>query len=385
MRKRIALALALLLLTLPILSLAQEATPTEEGDLAVETATPDGAADESGEAEDMAAASPVDEPIRELADESSEATGEPADAGQVADKALELTALIARAINLGATPFDGAPDAETAWALTYAALEQGAVKGLEDGTVTLEDLNAAYGQIFSEGELPGMPSDFSLLALESGVYHQTSDPGDVGYAPYLVGAAEAEALVTAEVAVMAVDSQSPEDLTALIAVTLTPDDASPFGATLSGFSPIIGAPAMTKAEATATLKKYKNITYIADNVLDGKYSTCWAYPVEDKGAVITLSSEEPQTVRGIRLTPAYAKSEKVAQTNNRVKAIHVALSDGSAYDFSVQPDLSGAQFDRFASFAFDGTHEVTWVSVQVTEVYPGDKYEDTCISEIALF
>ena len=303
----------------------------------------------------------------------------------MADKALELTALIARAINLGAVPFDGAPDAETAWALTYAALEQGAVKGLERGVVSPEGLQAAYSQIFSEGELPDMPTDFSLLSLEGGAYHQTSDPGDAGYAPYLVNAAVSEDLITAEAAVMAVDSQCPEDLTALLAVTLTPDDASPFGATLSGFSPVIGAPAMTKAEATATLKKYKNITYIAENTLDGDLTTCWAYPAEDEGAVITLSSDVPQTVRGIRLTPAYAKSEKVALTNNRVKAIHVALSDGAAYDFTVQPDLSGDLFDRFASFAFDGTHEVTWVSVQVTEVYPGDKYEDTCISEIALF
>lgn len=378
MRKLIALTLALTLLALPILSLAQDDAQSEEGDLAVEAAAPDEAVAIDGAAADLVTTDNASEQF-------AKPTGEPVDAGRVADKSLELSALIARAINLGAAPFDGAPDAKTAWALTYAALEQGAVKGLENGTVTPESLNAAYGQIFAEGELPGMPSGFSLPNLEDGVYHQTSDPGDIGYAPYLVNAAVSENLITAEVAVMAADSQSPEDLCALLALTLTPDDSSPFGATLSGLSPIIGAPEMAKAEATATLKTYKKITYFAENTLDNDPATCWAYPKEGEGAVITLSADEPQTVRGIRLTPAYAKSEKIALANNRVKAIHVELSDGAAYDFTVQPDLPGELYGRFAAFAFDGAHEVTWVSVEVTEVYPGDKYTDTCISEIVLF
>jgi hypothetical protein len=129
----------------------------------------------------------------------------------------------------------------------------------------------------------------------------------------------------------------PEDLTALMSVALVPDEASPFGATLSGFFPISGAPAMTAADATATLEDYKDITYDAANVLDGDYTTCWAYPEEDEGAILTLSSDEPQTVRGIRLTPAYAKSEKIALANNRVKAFHVELSDGATFDFRWNP------------------------------------------------
>ena len=113
-------------------------------------------------------------------------------------------------------------------------------------------------------------------------------------------------------------------------------------------------------------------------------TTCWAYPKEDEGAVITLSSDVPQTVRGIRLTPAYAKSEKLALANNRVKSFHVELSDGATFDFTLN-DLPGGLYENVASFAFDTAHEVTWVSVQVTDVYSGSKYTDTCISEIALF
>ena len=221
--------------------------------------------------------------------------------------------------------------------------------------------------------------------MEGEDYNQTSDPGEGQYLPCLQGATQMDGAVSAEVAVMDVSPETPADLTALMNVTLVPDEASPFGARLSGFSPITGAPALTKAEATATLKDYKDITYAAGNALDGDLTTCWAYPVEDEGAVLTLSSDEPQTVRGIRLTPAYAKSERLALANNRVKSIHVELSDGAAFDFSVEPDLPGNMYQSFASFAFDAAHEITWATVQVTEVYAGDKYTDTCISEIALF
>lgn len=371
MRKLASLVLALILLSLPAISLAQDATAAEPAD---------GWTDEAASGES-------DETAGEWTDESGAATNDEAeiDVGQVAEKAHPLYSLIARALYLGAKPFNGAPDAETAWSLTYAALEQGAVEGLTDGEVSLDSLNNAYAAIFTEGELPDMPTDFSLLDLENDTYHQISDPGDGEYTSYLVTASESDGVVTAEVASMAANSEVPEDLTALMSVSLVPNEASPFGATLSGFAPITGSPAMTKAEATKTLKKYKDITYAAGNVLDGDYTTCWSYPKEDEGAVLTLSSEDPQAVRGIRLTPAYAKSEKLALANNRVKSFHVELSDGTGYDFTVDPDMPGNEFECYAAFAFGGVHEITWASITVTSVYPGSKYTDTCISEIALF
>ncbi len=353
MKKLSALVLALILALLPILALAQDAAPSEEGD---------GWTDESADSW----------------------TDETPDARATAQSALPLAALIARSFTLGAQPFDGAPDDMTAWALSYAALEQGAVAAPETG-ITLDVLKAAYAAIFSQGELPEMPEDFTLLAPEGDLYQPTSDPGDAGYAPYLLDASGSDGIVDAEYAVMATSPDAPEDLTALVAVTLTPDESSPFGATALSVIPITGAPAMTQAEATANLKEYKGITYAAKNVLDGDLTTCWSYPKEDEGAVITLKADEPQAVRGIRLTPAYAKSKKIALANNRVKSFRVALSDGASFDFEVSPDLPGDLYDQYASFAFDGVHEITWASVEVTEVYPGGQYTDTCISEIALF
>ncbi len=355
MKKLSALFLALILAVLPVLAMAQDAAPSEGGW--------------------------TDEPAAESAESWAD---EAPDARETAQAALPLAALITRAFTLGAQPFDGAPDDMTAWALAYAALEQGAVAAPETG-VTLEALKAAYAAIFTQGELSAMPEDFTLLAPRGDVYDYTSDPGDAGYAPDLLAATASDGEVDAEYAVMITAPDAPEDLAALIAVTLTPNADSPFGATVSSVIPITGAPAMTKATATATLAKYKNITYGAENVLDGDMATCWSYPERDKGAVLTLEADEPQTVRGIRLTPAYAKSESLAMANNRVKSFRVTLSDGTEFDFEVSPDLPGYAYDQFASFAFDAAHEITWASVEVTGVYPGGKYTDTCISEIALF
>ena len=366
MRKLTALFLALMLLLLPAASLAQQAA-TDDTTAQAEDADPDSWQDPK------------------TADTSEEAAEPEIDPAQVAESAMPLYALIARAFTLdAATSLEGEPDAMTAWALSYAALEQGALEGFSDGVASPEAVADAYRAIFASGELPEMPEGFSLLELVDGEYHQTSDPGDGQFLPYLLGATAQDGAVDAEVAVMASASEIPADLDALLSVSLVPDAEAPFGARLAGYRPITGAPAMAKAEATATLADYKDLTYGAENALDGDLTTCWAYPKEDEGAVITLSSDEPQTVRGIRLTPAYAKSEKLALANNRVKSFHVELSDGATFDFDLE-DLPGDFFESFASFAFDAAHEVTWISLQVTDVYPGGKYTDTCISEVQLF
>lgn len=371
MRKLASLFFALILLMLPALSLAQDAAIE---DAAVLPQAGDADPDSWRDPEDAEANASEDEVEPKIA------------AAQVAEGALPLYSLIVRAFALGASmSFEGEPDAATAWALAYASLEQGALDGLSDGAASQESVAKAYRAIFASGELPDMPDDFPSLCLENGEYRLTSDLGDEKYQSNLLDATALDGAVDAEVAVMVRAGEAPADLAALLRLTLVPDGESPFGARLAGYQPIIGAPAMTKAEATATLADYKGITYGAGNVLDGDLTTCWAYPEKDEGAVITLSSEEPQTVRGIRLTPAYAKSEKIALANHRVKSFRVELSDGSAFDFELGGDLPGDLFERFASFAFDAAHEVSWVRVQVTDVYPGGKYTDTCISEIALF
>ena len=385
MKKLSALALALILLAIPVLSFAESGAALDSEVVAQDGAEPaDAAEDWSDEpAEGAEVENLTDAPEDE---DESEPTPEPIDPAAVSQGAKPLHALIARALTLGAVPFDIEPDATTAWALTYAALEQGVLEGMADGRVSQDALDAAYGAIFAAGSLPEMPEDFTLLKLEDGLYSVTSDPGDVQYAPYALDAFDLDGAVSAEAAVMITTNYTPQDLFALVRVALSPDAAAPFGARLSGFQPITGAPAMTGAEATMTLPDYKGITYDAANVLDGKNDTCWAYSEDEApGAVLTLSSVVPETVRGIRLTPAYAKNNRIALANNRVKTIHVALSDGASYDFVVEPDIGADDFARFTAFAFETAHEVTWVSIEVTSVYPGDKYTDTCISEIALF
>ncbi len=390
MKKLSALALALILLTIPVIGFTENGSPESDA-FTQEGAEPADAAEdwsdeptEGSEAEDLADAPEEGAPSEDEAE--NETIPEPIDPASVSRGAKPLYALIARALTLGATPFDSEPDATTAWALTYAALEQSALEGMTNGHVSQEALDAAYGAIFAVGALPEMPDGFTLLRLEDGLYSVTSDPGDVQYAPYALDAFEENGAVSAEAAVMITTSYTPQDLFALVRVSLTPDAQAPFGARLSGFQPITGAPAMTGAEATTVLPDYKGITYGAVNVLDGKNDTCWAYSEDETpGAVLTLSSVVPETVRGIRLTPAYAKNNRIALANNRVKTFHVALSDGASYDFTVEPDIGADDFARFTSFAFETAHEVTWVSVEVTSVYPGEKYADTCISEIALF
>lgn len=379
MKRLLALALALLIL-LPALASARGAAAYNGN---IDPAT--------GEYIDPMSDPPEDAPE----DDGSHAysatplTGD--NARPLAEGASALYEMIGRAMGDGMpllSPFEGAPDAYTAWNLVTIALMMGAVEGMgEDGAVRAEDVTRAYDMIFAYGTIPPQP-DEPILPREGDFYYQPGDFSDAEYWGDVVDARVEGGGLVAEVAIMEDTGFGPVDLMALLSIRLLPDDLSPFGARLAGFLSITGtgAPAFTSAEATAKLADYKKITYDAKNVLDGDLTTAWCYSEQDDpGAVITLRAEAPQTVRGIRLTPAYAKSESVARANNRVRTFRVALSDGETFDFTVQPDLEPDQFGGWASFAFDRAHQLTWLSFQVTDVYPGEKYNDTCISEIAPF
>ncbi len=373
LKKFMIFLLALILLALPVLASAQNAASGDPADdQAWAVRDEDGA--QTGLADEGA---PVDDQLTHEA------------AFALAQSASRLYELIARgfALDVGMTGFYGAPDENTAWALVYEALEQGALSGMDEtGAVTQAGVTGAYDALFAYGEIPAQPEDFTLFGRDGDLYRQTSDPGDAIFETSLLDVTVSDGEIRAEVAAMVKGPDTPADLSSLFAAILLPDEASPFGVRLAGLEILTGAPAMTGAKASATLDDYKGITYAADNVLDGDMTTAWAYSEEKTpGAVITLTADQPQIARGIRLTPAYAKTGRVAMTNNRIRSIRVELSDGAAFDFTVEHDLPEALFDSMASFAFDAPHEITWASVRVTGVYAGEKYNDTCISEIALF
>lgn len=128
--------------------------------------------------------------------------------------------------------------------------------------------------------------------------------------------------------------------------------------------------------------------YDPSNVLDKDFSTAWCLPVisADDGpfaGTLTLSFSDSAAGKTLGIVPGFARDEAIYFQNNRAKTL--ALGDSAsplledAYTYELE-DVYGMQFITLPD---DLEKKQIWLSVP--DVYPGSKYDDTCIAEIDLW
>lgn len=152
--------------------------------------------------------------------------------------------------------------------------------------------------------------------------------------------------------------------------------------------PQVSSHALTKAfdslTASSTLQPSGSITYFPKNVMDGKPETSWTEGATGHGVGewIKLESGQDQVVTGINIMAGYAKNDQIYQQNNRIKTLKVECSDGTSKVFTLE-DL--ADYTAYQDLKFDSPVQTKSIKLTIIDVYPGSKYEDTCISEISLY
>jgi len=117
----------------------------------------------------------------------------------------------------------------------------------------------------------------------------------------------------------------------------------------------------------------------------------------------------PKNAKGLKIVNGYAKSKYTYQINNRVKNVYMAFfhekrndppycKDWLKYELAyhtVRPrvellDTSKPQEILFNSWEYYDSQDFTtkskyiYVAIGIGDVYPGEKYDDTCISEISV-
>lgn len=147
--------------------------------------------------------------------------------------------------------------------------------------------------------------------------------------------------------------------------------------------------------------------YGARNVSDGNPKTAWVEGVAGPGTgEVLLITEQLNPSKKVEIWNGYGANESLFQVNNRVKTIGVhivkAMPDiagqfGTVYrNLTVVAsgtvtlkDVNGFQLLPLPSFKRDTFHRddndwdyAYWLLLEIVDVYPGTKYQDTCISEI---
>ncbi|XOK64932.1 NADase-type glycan-binding domain-containing protein [Paenibacillus elgii] len=132
-----------------------------------------------------------------------------------------------------------------------------------------------------------------------------------------------------------------------------------------------------RVTASSTLPDEKKISYNANQLTDGNTKTGWCEGIKGDGIGETVTFEfgEHREVSGIDLINGLAQSLQTFKANNRVKSLKAEFSDGSS-------EILNASF---VQMNFDKKVKTSFIKLTILEVEKGDKYSDTCMSEVRVF
>ena len=118
---------------------------------------------------------------------------------------------------------------------------------------------------------------------------------------------------------------------------------------------------------------------------DGRRETAWVEGVAGSGAGewIMLSFPGMVEVHSIGMDIGYDKSADIFAKNNRIKKVTLIFSSGEQIELGFA-DKRGMQTIPLVR-APGPNIETTYVKVVIEEVFPGWKYDDTCLAEIEVW
>lgn len=124
-----------------------------------------------------------------------------------------------------------------------------------------------------------------------------------------------------------------------------------------------------------------NLEHVPEFAMDGDLKTAWVEGVEGQGMgeTITFDFKEECKINGIVIYAGYQKSTSLYEKNSRPAMINITFSDGSMKELKLQ-DIMEVQ-----KLLFEQPKIAKSISVTISDVYEGDTYADTSISEISFF
>ena len=133
------------------------------------------------------------------------------------------------------------------------------------------------------------------------------------------------------------------------------------------------------ADASTELKE-TTVTHYAQRVLDGKLDTAWCEGVNGVGVGqwirISNAVEKELQIIGIEIKGGYQADQRRLDNNGCPTELLIECEGG----YSQKVEL----YDYDAVFLLDVPAKTDWVKLTILDAMPGEKYEDTCISEIRL-
>ncbi|MBS0618720.1 MAG: CHAT domain-containing protein [Spirochaetes bacterium] len=142
---------------------------------------------------------------------------------------------------------------------------------------------------------------------------------------------------------------------------------------------------ITRITASSILPTSPNYTYIPKNAIDSNRSTAWGEGVKGDGIGESLDFDFGKTVLVTAMdivngfTEMHTTLGNLYFLNNRIKKIKIIFDDGEE-EISLRDNWEAPQYIKLVS-----QHKTTKAKVTISEIYKGQKWDDTLISEINFF
>jgi hypothetical protein len=137
-------------------------------------------------------------------------------------------------------------------------------------------------------------------------------------------------------------------------------------------------------KASSSLHPEKGIVYKAAKANDISYRTAWVEGKEDEGIGEYLEyyfkNKSPRVTK-IIISNGYMKSEAAWKNNNRVKKMNFYVN-GKLYGVLNLEDSRTDQVFDIGTFGHNKNGTDLIMRFEILEVYKGDKFNDTAITEI---
>lgn len=142
--------------------------------------------------------------------------------------------------------------------------------------------------------------------------------------------------------------------------------------------------------ATSHLKSnHKTIDYLPRNAYDLNYETAWVEGVKGDGIGESLTYSFPPNhprITEIKIVNGYVKSEKAWRENSRVKQLKLYIDGVPTALLNLEDTRNEQSFtvEPIGNSDRENLKDKPWwtLKFEITEVYKGEKYEDTAITEI---
>ena len=133
-------------------------------------------------------------------------------------------------------------------------------------------------------------------------------------------------------------------------------------------------------DSSSALKADGELTYSATNAFDSDLSTAWVEGIKGSGIgeYITVISDRPKALKGFSIYAGYGKSDDIYYKNGRIKELSI-WADGRWFQTFALRDVQ-----KWQDCTFDEPLVAYTIDFMIESVYPGNKYEDTCLSELFL-